>query len=162
MNKIDRTGGGRGVQKSLPRNIPSAAAKRGCGAARCKHMINYIHVLHIRSMYIIEEGRGQRGGRGRKIVYQKITPISPFPYIELKCYNFIGQIFLTSNTRIRTNRHLSLRFHTTCQNSFTYNFKTQNSCFRGLFLSVFLSGASIIGLLKKQLISEVKSLANEI
>ena len=38
---------------------PSAAARMGQGVGHCDHMTNYIHVLHMRSMYKIDRrGRG--------------------------------------------------------------------------------------------------------
>ena len=59
---------------------PSAAARTGLGAehrgwerlgaGRCSHMTNYIHVLHMRSMYKIDR---IRGGGPNKIVLQEIT-----------------------------------------------------------------------------------------
>jgi len=49
---------------------PSAAARTGCGARSCGHMVNYIHVLHIRSMYKIE-----RRGEGSK---NRISGSYPF------------------------------------------------------------------------------------
>ena len=51
---------------------PSAAARKGQGAVRCGHEVNYIHVLHIRSMYIID----RRGKWGVQKSYTRKLPIT--------------------------------------------------------------------------------------
>ena len=99
---------------------PSAAALTGQGAERCGqkrlggrgndrlgaghsgHMRNYIHLLHMRSMYKID-----RGGGGPKIVLQETTIVLTKPSkslnkgkpFQFSNFNKIAFVFLGSQSR---------------------------------------------------------------